>query len=374
MAAQGNLDGAIWNMRKAVRLSKELKNKMFLTQLLLESGLQGNIEDARAITKELIEEKAEIVKRDRQSDEFQTYNVIKDLANLQADENAPESTDDMSVARVEALYMQLVKADLMLRDYRGADRHISQWLDLNQRSAAALYSRAKVYSHLGNYEEAMKALEKSLDENPRRPESQYMRAYLLEKHGKSDEALEVCQKVVRILRRDQSQASRVPNLHLLMGKLYEKKQEYKKAEHSYSLLIKYDPSRPMPHYRRANALLNGGSEGKANHEFGEVLKLWADACVPNKNCKNYFYQNKAAKAALEFIGTRCQGVDCSAAKTKKAAAAPVVPAGAGSASEAGGKVGSGSGDVPLLPAKPKHGEAMDIKEMCRLYVELKAAD
>ena len=79
---------------------------------------------------------------------------------------------------------------------------------------------------MGNYEEAMKALEKSLDENPRRPESQYMRAYLLEKHGKSDEALEVCQKVVRILRRDQSQASRVPNLHLLMNKLYEKKQEY----------------------------------------------------------------------------------------------------------------------------------------------------
>mmetsp|Transcript_9371 Transcript_9371/g.15013 ORF Transcript_9371/g.15013 Transcript_9371/m.15013 type:complete len:688 (+) Transcript_9371:3-2066(+) len=357
-SSQGNLEGAIWNMKKAVKFGhKEPQHKTFLVQLLLESGRPKYLQDARDLLNKLVNDQTALGKLSSGQQMMDDDAAVGGIA-VHRDEKMENLSKEI---RVSQMYMQMVKADLMLRDYRSASGHVHEWLKRSPNSAPALYSKAKVLSHRQRYPEALTAVNESLGINPQRPESLYLRAFLLYKLGKADESLDVCHKVVRLLRRDVTRGERVPNLHLLMGKIYEGKEQFSKAEHSYEMLVKADPSRPMPHFRRGRALLKAGQEGKANSEFGEVLRLWSDVCIERKSCKNYFYRNQAAANAMKFIGQRCNGVEC---RIPQKAVVVETKTEGGTA---------GSQQPPSPPRQMISGE-LDIKDMCGMYARLKSAD
>lgn len=206
--------------------------------------------------------------------------------------------------KLEVLYMQLIKADMMLQDYRMAGIHVENWLKRTPKSSPALYFKAKVLSNLGQTEEALKLVNQSMETGPQRPEALYLKAHLLHKLHRVDDALEECNSVVKMLRRDTEKSKRLHNLHLLMGKLYEEKEDYTKAEKSYGLLAKLDPEKPMPHFRRGKMLLKLEKAAEAEAEFSEVVRIWSMNCGQSKNCREYFKKNKAAQEAFNFIYER----------------------------------------------------------------------
>jgi len=337
---QGNIEGAIWNQRRAVKLGlRETRHRTFLSQLLIQSGRHDHIKEARNILSKMIKDKIDLSQRianasgltapaipapkpeKKKENEpwtvgsFFAQGISGDAETTTSDSSKPESflpghpgksshsasSSAIALVQNDTLYSQLIKADILLRDYSAASSHVADWISSNPSSSAGHYSHAKILLHQGDFKKALEVLGHSLALNPRRAESQYLRAYLLYKDGQDDKALEICESVVKMLRRDHVSGSKVPNLHLLMGKLFEKKGEYARAQASYGMLIKYDSKRPMPHFRLSQALLKAGKKDEANKEIEQVLKLWRDACVPKKNCKWYFSKNQAAARALKTI-------------------------------------------------------------------------
>jgi len=315
-SSQGNVEGAIWNLRRAIKLGlRQPQHRTFFVQLLLESGRPKYLVEAREVLLGLIGEKFAMYNRKDDSKQGSSMGggVNSDLRQILAPTSSSVSNKSTGVdidgilgqgMRLEALYVQLIKADMMLQDFRMAGVHVEDWLKHAPESSPALYFKAKILSNIGQLEEALKLVGESIEIGPERPEAIYLKAHLLHRLNRDDDALVECDSVVKMLRRDTERRKRLPNLHLLMGKLYEAKEDYVKAEKSYSSLIKLDPERPMPHFRRAKVLLKQGNKAEAEAEFSEVLRIWQSNCGQTSDCRDYFRKNEAAQLAFRFIHER----------------------------------------------------------------------
>lgn len=372
LLSMGDSEGAIWNMRRAIKAgTKEAKEHTFLAQILLESGLRKNVEEARRMIAKMLaneppppkDEEVKPVKVEKMEEEEDLSGFDMKRGSMGGADDEPErkqvfGRDPDYYMRMETQFSLLCKADIMLRDYRSAARHVDDWLELVPDSAVAHYTKAKVLTHNGDHKNALKEINLSLASNPHRAEVQYQRAHILYKMKENDKAFIACKMVVNELRRTGTSSKYVPNLHLLMGKLNELKEDYVEAEKCYARLAKINLMRPMPHYRRARVLAKLGKEEEANKVLGTVLDIWTEGCIESKQCKNYFYYNTAATNALNFIKERCNGVSCEAAPMPTA-----VPMAVEEDAES-------EDEVPPPPKQVAVPEKMAAGDMCALYKRL----